>query len=410
MFTLAGLFADVLILRESLTYYRLHDANLFQFSDGNVEAIRRKGRVLAALAEELREELRRRAVDREIADIIVGWVQNEANQELLIADGGIAMEDSPHGTEYLSSDASDRVDGALDLQVRDTAAGLPAPAEGLLLLEAPVRGESAVSEDAREVAALSAAGAHRSVSEAEFLTLADVPFPERSLNILMAAGVPKRREGGVATIIYNLGHELEQRGHRVTYVFLEDLVPPGSASARFNELIFSARLAKYVAAHRDKFSLLNLHAPAGLVYGLKRRWLGRRNAPPYVMTLHGLEERRVEVMTREAKKGRAWNFAWKNRAWHTVYHFPRFRWAIRTADGAHVYSRDVWNMLHLKYGLAPDRLSTFRMESSEDFLGLRGSTRAVRDCDCFMQERGWISAGFFIFATRCCGWRRGFRG
>jgi glycosyl transferase family 2 len=88
LFTLAGLFADVLILRESLTFYRLHDANLFQFSDGDVEAIRRKGRVLAALAEALRAELRRRAVDHEIADIIVGWVQTEANQELLIADGG----------------------------------------------------------------------------------------------------------------------------------------------------------------------------------------------------------------------------------------------------------------------------------------------------------------------------------
>jgi glycosyltransferase involved in cell wall biosynthesis len=187
--------------------------------------------------------------------------------------------------------------------------------------------------------------------------LADDPFPEQALDILMAAGVPKRREGGVATIIYNLGHELEQRGHRVTYVFLEDLVPPGSASTRFNELIFSARLAKYVAAHRDRFSLVNLHAPAGLVYGLKRRWFGRRNATPYVMTLHALEERRVEAMTREAKRGRAWNFAWKNRAWHSVYHFPRFRWAIRTADGAHVYSRDVWNALRLKYGLAPERVA-----------------------------------------------------
>jgi glycosyltransferase involved in cell wall biosynthesis len=88
LFTLAGLFADVLILRDSLTFYRLHDANLFQFSDGNVEAIRRKGRVLATVAEELRKELRRRAVDPEIAEIIVGWVETEANQELLIADGG----------------------------------------------------------------------------------------------------------------------------------------------------------------------------------------------------------------------------------------------------------------------------------------------------------------------------------
>jgi glycosyltransferase involved in cell wall biosynthesis len=89
VFTLAGLLADVLILRESLTFYRLHDANLFQFTDGNVDAIRRKGRVLAALAKALREELRRRAVDRDIADIIVSWVQNEADQELLLADGGM---------------------------------------------------------------------------------------------------------------------------------------------------------------------------------------------------------------------------------------------------------------------------------------------------------------------------------
>jgi glycosyltransferase involved in cell wall biosynthesis len=75
------------------------------------------------------------------------------------------------------------------------------------------------------------------------------------------------------------------------------------------------------------------------------------------MTLHGLEERRVDVMTREAKKGRAWNFGWKNRVWHRLYHFPRFRWAIRTADGAHAYSRDVWNLLQLKYELTPDRVA-----------------------------------------------------
>jgi glycosyltransferase involved in cell wall biosynthesis len=173
----------------------------------------------------------------------------------------------------------------------------------------------------------------------------------------MAAGVPKRREGGVATIVYNLGREMQQRGHRVTYIFLDDLVPPDSVSPRFSELIFSARLAKYIAANRAKFSLLNLHAPAGLVYGLKRKWMGRWSGPPYVMTLHGLEERRVDVMTREAKKGRAWNFGWRNRAWHSLYHFPRFRWSIRTADGAHAYSRDVWNLLQLKYGLAPERVA-----------------------------------------------------
>ena len=89
LFTLAGLFADVLILREPLTFYRLHGANLFQLSDGNTEALRGKAAVMAALAQSLREELPRRGADAEVADIIVGWVQNEADQLSLHADGGM---------------------------------------------------------------------------------------------------------------------------------------------------------------------------------------------------------------------------------------------------------------------------------------------------------------------------------
>ncbi len=175
------------------------------------------------------------------------------------------------------------------------------------------------------------------------------------MNILIGSGVPKRREGGVAAIIYNLGRELETLGHHVTYIFLDDLVKPGSVSSRFCELIFSHRLARYIAQNRKKFSLVNLHAPVGFLYGMRRRWHRAAGYPPYVMTLHGLEERRVHVMSREAKKGLAWNFAWKNWQWHRLYNFPRFRWSIRTADAAHAYSRDVWNILQLKYGLDADR-------------------------------------------------------
>ena len=138
-------------------------------------------------------------------------------------------------------------------------------------------------------------------------------MPSESLRILMASGVPKRREGGVAAIIYNLGRELENRGHNVTYVFQEDLVAPGSVSGRFTELAFSFRLAKYILENREKFSIVNLHAPVGFPYGFRRRWHGASDYPPYVMTLHGLEERRVHVMSREVKKGRAWNYSWKNR-------------------------------------------------------------------------------------------------
>lgn len=177
------------------------------------------------------------------------------------------------------------------------------------------------------------------------------------MNILMASGVSKRHEGGVAGMIYNLGRELERRGNQVTYLFQEDLVDSRTTSSRFVELIFSRRLARHIARHRGDFDVVNLHAPVGFPYGLRRRLLGPRGYPPYVMTLHGLEERRVHVMKREARKGRAWHFSWKNRLWHRAYTFPRFRWSIRTADGAHTISRDVWNLLQLKYDMDADHVA-----------------------------------------------------
>jgi glycosyltransferase involved in cell wall biosynthesis len=183
------------------------------------------------------------------------------------------------------------------------------------------------------------------------------PSPNEPLNILMGSGVPKRREGGVAAIIYNLGHQLEQLGHHLTYVFQEDLVEPGSVSPRWNELVFSLRLGRYIAENHKKFSIVNLHAPTGFPYGLRRQWHRSAGYPPYVMTLHGLEERRMHVMSREAKKGRAWNYSVRNRLWQRFYHMPRFRWSIRTADGAHTYSRDVAAMLQLKYNLDADRVA-----------------------------------------------------
>jgi len=178
-----------------------------------------------------------------------------------------------------------------------------------------------------------------------------------SLRILMSSCVPRRREGGVSAIIHNLSRELERRGHTVRHLFREDLIDSEKVSARFAELVFSLRLGKYIVRHRAEFDIVNLHAPVGFPYGLRRHLARSRGLPPYVMTLHGLEERRIHVMSREVRKGRAWHFTWRNRLWQRFYNLPRFRWSIRTADGAHTYSRDVWSILQLKYNLDSDRTS-----------------------------------------------------
>ena len=175
------------------------------------------------------------------------------------------------------------------------------------------------------------------------------------LRILMSSCVPGRREGGVAAIIHNLSRELARRGHTVRHLFREDLIEDQRVSARFAELTFSMRLGKYIARHSCEFDIVNLHAPVGFPYGLRRRLSRSRSLPPYVMTLHGLEERRMHVMSREVRTGRAWHYSWQNRIWQRFYNLPRFRWSIRTSDGAHAYSRDVWNFLQLKYNLDSDR-------------------------------------------------------
>lgn len=173
------------------------------------------------------------------------------------------------------------------------------------------------------------------------------------MNILMAVGAPKGREGGAAGIVTNYAEGLEKRGHRVTSLFLEDLLPREDRKGRFLDLRFSSRLASHILAHGSEYSIVNLQAPIGFLYGIRRRYLGAKG-PPYVVTLPGLQENLVYAMKREARKGRAWNFAWKNRAWHRLYHSPRFAWSVRTADAANGYCRDAWTMLRLKYDFDDD--------------------------------------------------------
>jgi Glycosyl transferase family 2 len=92
LFTLAGFVADVVVLREPHTFYRLHDRNLFQIADGSEESVRKKQQVLARLAQALEEKLRELRVRGDITKIIVECVQAEADLLRLMVDGGFPWE------------------------------------------------------------------------------------------------------------------------------------------------------------------------------------------------------------------------------------------------------------------------------------------------------------------------------
>ncbi|MBZ5700732.1 MAG: glycosyltransferase [Acidobacteriia bacterium] len=92
LFTLAAALGDLVILPDTLTHYRLHGANLYNAGGGNAAGLRRKQRVLAALAETLRRELPARGVPADAVRCVVEIVQAEADQLRLMLDGGAPWE------------------------------------------------------------------------------------------------------------------------------------------------------------------------------------------------------------------------------------------------------------------------------------------------------------------------------
>ena len=92
LFTLAAVLAGTQILPEALTYYRLHDANSFQFASHDPQKLRRKQKSLAILARSLSEQLERLGIDAQVRRTVVEYTQASADQLRLVLDGGWPWE------------------------------------------------------------------------------------------------------------------------------------------------------------------------------------------------------------------------------------------------------------------------------------------------------------------------------
>ncbi len=175
----------------------------------------------------------------------------------------------------------------------------------------------------------------------------------RPLKILIAIGVTRQKEAGAAGVVLNQAKELAKRGHSIECWFLEDVLEKPAKPKRLEAFFFARALAKRIRREPDKFDLVNIHAPWGCVYGVWKQISGKRGVPPYVMTMHGSEERYVRAMSFEERKGRATNFSWRNRFWHRIYHQTMFDYSIKTADYGATVNREAWVCAELKYKRKP---------------------------------------------------------
>jgi hypothetical protein len=92
LFTLGAVLAPGEVLKDALTYYRIHDANGFQLSANKPQQVRRKSGALAAVASSLSEQLVHLGVDPRTRDAITEIIQAEADQLRLMLDGGWSWE------------------------------------------------------------------------------------------------------------------------------------------------------------------------------------------------------------------------------------------------------------------------------------------------------------------------------
>jgi hypothetical protein len=93
LFTLAAVMMEVQILPEALTYYRLHDANSFQFTERpEPQKLSRKQQSLETLAESISKKLEDLGVDGPVRRAVVEFTQASADQLRLVVDGGWPWE------------------------------------------------------------------------------------------------------------------------------------------------------------------------------------------------------------------------------------------------------------------------------------------------------------------------------
>lgn len=175
------------------------------------------------------------------------------------------------------------------------------------------------------------------------------------MRIVIAIGVHRHKEAGAAGVVLNHAAELQKRGHEVECWFLEDVLQAPVNWKRFEALYFAKEVARRIAKETGRFDVANVHAPWGCIYGRWRKRNGEAGGPPYVLTMQGSEERYVEMMKLEERKGRAWNFKWKNRLWHRIYHQRMYDKSIETADYGVVANREAWICAELKHKRGPGR-------------------------------------------------------
>lgn len=92
IFTMAAALSDLVLLKQSLTHYRIHRGNLYHGAGASDAGLRRKQRVHEGLVQLLGRELSAHGIPRDAVDCVTEILQAEAEQMRLMVGGGAPWE------------------------------------------------------------------------------------------------------------------------------------------------------------------------------------------------------------------------------------------------------------------------------------------------------------------------------
>jgi glycosyltransferase involved in cell wall biosynthesis len=176
----------------------------------------------------------------------------------------------------------------------------------------------------------------------------------------MVADVPRDTPGGIRSYLLCTGAALEEAGHPVDYLFLEDLRPGLLRGRRARRLGVPWIIVIEVLRRRGRYDVVQVHETAASAYCRLRPWLP--GLPPCVVASWGAEERYWREYAVRATRGRVQIRKGKG-LWNRLL-IRQSRLAFRKADHILVPSEDDLHYLADELGIAPERMT--RVDSGVD--------------------------------------------
>jgi glycosyltransferase involved in cell wall biosynthesis len=187
------------------------------------------------------------------------------------------------------------------------------------------------------------------------------------VRILKIADIPQATPGGMLSFMRRSGGVLEESGHRVDYLFREDLFP-GLRGGRRRRLLVPWLIPLAVLRRerlRGRYDIVEIHEQVAAPYCILRRGLGRGRLVPSVVASYGTEE----LYSREQE--RHWKLSGSLRRWRRGL-WVRFlirssRTAFRHADHVMVPSDADARYLREELGIPGERLTRVDSGVGDEF-------------------------------------------